>query len=56
MKRELLFTVRHRDTGHEYRIYTNGEIEGFPEGATIVINNYPALVAKLFAKLELEKR
>jgi hypothetical protein len=53
MKRELLFTVRHRDTGHEYRVYTDGSIEGFPAGATIIINNYLALTHKLLAQRKL---
>ncbi len=40
--REVVFQVR--SNGHEYVIYTNGETEGFEEGAA-VCNYYPLLVA-----------
>lgn len=40
--RQLLFKVSCPD-GREYAIYTNGEIEGFGEGAS-VFNYYPALL------------
>jgi len=42
-EKEILFKVLAGVGGHEYVIYTNGEIDGFGEGA-IVINYYPALV------------
>lgn len=42
MQRELLFEVF--ADGREYRIYTNGEIEGFPE-ASYLHNCFPVLLA-----------
>lgn len=41
--KELLFQITKGDK--EYKIYTNGEIEGFPEGCEIV-NNFPVLLLK----------
>jgi hypothetical protein len=43
MAKELLFKVIERSTGHEYRIFTNGEVEGFSEGVIVV--NYFDVVA-----------
>jgi hypothetical protein len=42
--RQLLFKVTMGVGGHEYTIYTNGEIEGFGAGA-LIVNYYPALLA-----------
>jgi len=39
---DLLFRVI--DKGHEYKIYSNGEIEGFGDGA-LVFNYFPQLAA-----------
>jgi hypothetical protein len=39
--KHLLFRVIVRQTGHEYKIYTNGEIEGFGENV-IIVNHYGA--------------
>ena len=44
MDKELLFKVLMGIGGHEYVIYTNGEIEGFGEGA-FVVNCYDQLLA-----------
>ncbi len=41
MQRELLFEVLAE--GREYRIYTNGRVEGFGEGASVV-NHFPRLL------------
>jgi hypothetical protein len=43
--REVLFKVVVRE--HEYVMYTNGQIEGFGEGA-VVVNYYPLLAASLY--------
>jgi hypothetical protein len=37
--REILFEIVETVSGKKYRIYENGETEGFPEG-TIVANRY----------------
>jgi hypothetical protein len=47
----LLFRVI--DKGHEYKIYSNGEIEGFGDGA-LVFNYFPQ-VATDYANSILEK-
>ena len=43
MEKDLVFRVALQD-GREYRCYTDGTIEGFPEGA-MVFNYWPALLA-----------
>lgn len=43
-KREILFRVLMGVGGHEFRIFTDGGIEGFGEGA-VVVNYYPQLLA-----------
>lgn len=40
---EVLFEVLYRD-GRRFAVYTNGAIEGFPEGA-MIHNCYPRLVS-----------
>ena len=49
MERELLFRVIGKN-GHEYKIFTNGEIEGFPPDATGIANYYPRLMAEAMAR------
>jgi len=44
-ERELLFSIT--VPGHEYRIFTTGEVEGFGESAMIA-NHFDRLVAKAF--------
>jgi hypothetical protein len=43
MSKQLLFKVKMVTGEHEYKIYTNGEIEGFGEGA-LVFNHFPSLL------------
>jgi hypothetical protein len=43
MEKQLLFKVVVKSSGHEYRIFTNGEIEGFPEDSWVF--NYFDVVA-----------
>ena len=50
-RQDLLFRVI--DKGHEYKIYSNGEIEGFGDGA-LVFNYFPQ-VATDYANSILEK-
>ncbi len=46
--RNLIFEINERDTGKQYRIYSNGEIEGFSDDAW-VINHHGATVLELDA-------
>jgi hypothetical protein len=48
-ERQLLFKVMMGVGGHEYRVYEDGEIEGFGDGA-IVINYFPALLSMYLAQ------
>lgn len=49
------FEVRDRQTGHAYRVYEDGRIEGFPDGATVV-NRIPQLCASAAARARLDAR
>jgi hypothetical protein len=46
--KQVLFKVKKGVDGHEYIIYTNGDVEGFGEGA-LVFNYYPSLIRELHA-------
>ena len=52
---ELLFRVLIPASGHEYRIYTNGEVEGFGEGAAISNYYYDLLYWELFLRNALQE-
>ena len=49
-----VFEVIDCDTGHTYRIWANGRIEGFGDRA-VVFNRIPQLVAKAEATTEAER-
>lgn len=51
--RKELFRVTSLADGHEFVVYTNGEISGFPEDSYIM-NSYPILRAKEKALLRIE--
>jgi hypothetical protein len=46
MARKLLFKVTTRSTGHEYKIFANGEVEGFGNGA-LIFNYFPILAREI---------
>jgi hypothetical protein len=52
--KELLFKVTMGVGGHEYLIYTNGDVEGFGEGA-IIFNHHPQIVMRCLAQASLAK-
>ncbi len=53
MEAEVLFKVVAAG-GHQYVAYTNGEIEGFGDGA-IAINRYPSLLMSALAHSSVER-
>ena len=49
MIEEPVFIIIDRATGHEYKIYRNGKIEGFPSGC-VIFNRIPLLLKKAVAE------
>jgi hypothetical protein len=48
--KDLLFKVVLRDSGHEYNIYTTGEIEGFGDDA-LVFNYFDPVASFLVGRV-----